>query len=144
MNIRVDTGAADLTPSPAGELQLILTLCVDDAEKLWNAAVQRCAQVAEGLTLDEIVETIGPREDPSIEDCIKMLALSSTLAGCTIADILICQAGQKAAAAETAAMENSEAHSESPPAQKIEVPHIFNHRAFNAIHGTCGAFHGIS
>jgi hypothetical protein len=87
MTVRANAGASDVTLYATGEIQLSLTLSVDDPGALWNAAMQCCAQGPDGMTLDDIIEMIGPREDPSVEDCIKMLALSSSFSGCAMTDI---------------------------------------------------------
>lgn len=142
MTIRVDTGDAHATPHVAGEIQLVLTFSVDDAERLWDAAALRCTQVSDELTLADIIETIGPREDPSLEDCIKILTLAPGLAGCTISSILVRQAQARKMMA-IAEIESRESLPEAAPAPIIELPHLYNHLPFNPKPGTGGAFHGI-
>ncbi|WP_380874008.1 hypothetical protein [Sphingomonas sp. DBB INV C78] len=58
---------------------------MDDVTALWNAAARRCAETP-GLTLADIEDMIGPREDPSVEDCLTMLTLPSSIAGCHMVD----------------------------------------------------------
>jgi hypothetical protein len=65
-----------------------LTLKVDDAEKLWIAAAER-ALASPGMTLADVLDTIGPREDPSISDCIAMLAAPADLPGCLLDDFAV-------------------------------------------------------
>lgn len=60
-----------------------LTLTVDDARALWSAAADR-ALAAPGMTLADVLDTIGPREDPAIAECIAMLAGPAKIAGCDL------------------------------------------------------------
>lgn len=60
-----------------------LTLTVEDARALWSAAADR-GLAAPGMTLADVLDTIGPREDPSIADCIAMLASPGAIAGCAL------------------------------------------------------------
>ncbi len=59
------------------------TLGVADLGALWNAAAERALQ-APGMTLADVLDTIGPREDPSIADCIAMLTAPVGLPGCAV------------------------------------------------------------
>ncbi|WP_298675572.1 hypothetical protein [uncultured Sphingomonas sp.] len=61
-----------------------IELNVSNAEALWQAAARRALSSAIGLTPADVEDTIGPREAPSIADCIAMLIPPSDLAGCTI------------------------------------------------------------
>ncbi|RJF85751.1 hypothetical protein [Sphingomonas cavernae] len=70
-----------------------MKLVVDDAGELWNLAAKRCLD----WTSDEIDETIGPREDPSIEDCLAMVALPAPIAGCRMIDVALRKAGRPGA-----------------------------------------------
>jgi hypothetical protein len=81
-----------------------LTLTVEDARALWSAAADR-GLAAPGMTLSDVLDTIGPREDPSIADCIAMLTSPGAIAGCALesfdvieneADILSAQVIQMA------------------------------------------------
>jgi hypothetical protein len=56
----------------SGSFTVALTLTVADARALWSAAADR-ALAAPGMTLADVLDTIGPREDPSIADCIALL-----------------------------------------------------------------------
>lgn len=60
-----------------------LTLTVEDARALWSAAADR-ALAAPGMTLVDVLDTIGPREDPAIAECIAMLAAPAALPGCVL------------------------------------------------------------
>ena len=60
-----------------------LTLAVEDAQALWAAAADR-ALASPGMTLSDVLDTIGPREDPSIADCIAMLTAPAAVPGCAL------------------------------------------------------------
>jgi len=64
-----------------------LTLDVADVQALWTAAAERALQ-APGMTLGDVLDTIGPREDPSVADCLALLAIP-TLPGCALDDLRI-------------------------------------------------------
>lgn len=61
-----------------------VTLNVNDADALWQMAAQRALASPIGLTLADVEDTIGPREAPSIADCIALLLSPADLAGCTL------------------------------------------------------------
>jgi len=63
--------------------QVTLTLSVSDAGALWAAAANRGLTVP-GATIEDLEDVIGPREDPSIEACIAMLAGPTAVAGCAL------------------------------------------------------------
>lgn len=65
-----------------------LTLNVEDAHALWAAAAEKALQ-APGMTLSDVLDTLGPREDPSIADCIAMLTAPTAIAGCALDDFSI-------------------------------------------------------
>jgi len=67
----------------SGSYTVSLTLTVDDVRALWSAAADR-ALAAPGMTLADVLDTIGPREDPSIADCIAMLTSPAGIAGCAL------------------------------------------------------------
>lgn len=67
------------------QYQLTLMLTVTSATVLWEAAARRCTAIP-GLSPDDIEEMIGPRCDPSIEDCLLTLALPANIAGCDLDD----------------------------------------------------------
>lgn len=62
-----------------------LRLRVDSPAQLWQAAALRCLSQAD-LSPDEVEDLIGPIEDPSIADCLMLLALPERLPGCTRLD----------------------------------------------------------
>lgn len=67
----------------AASYTVSLTLTVEDARALWAAAADR-ALAAPGMTLADVLDTIGPREDPSIAECIAMLTAPAALPGCAL------------------------------------------------------------
>lgn len=62
-----------------------LRLRVDAPAQLWQAAALRCLSQTD-LSREEVEDLIGPIEDPSIADCLMMLALPERLPGCTRLD----------------------------------------------------------
>lgn len=62
-----------------------LKLRVDSASQLWQAAALRCLSQAD-LSQDEVEDLIGPADDPSIADCLMLLALPERLPGCARLD----------------------------------------------------------
>ncbi len=79
---------AEQTQADANEYRVTLTLSVADAQALWTAAAERALQ-APGMTLGDVLDTLGPREDPSIADCIAMLAVPNAIPGCSLEDARI-------------------------------------------------------
>jgi hypothetical protein len=64
-----------------------LMLNVEDAHALWAAAAEKALQA--GMALSDALDTIGPREDPSIADCIAMLTAPTAIAGCALDDFSV-------------------------------------------------------
>lgn len=73
------------TSGTGAAFTVTLTLNVEDARALWNAAAEKALQ-APGMTLADVLDTIGPREDPSIADCIAMLTAPAAIPGCALDD----------------------------------------------------------
>lgn len=67
------------------EYSFSLRLRVDSSQQLWQAAASRCRSQSD-LSQDDIEEMIGPIEDPSIADCLMIMALPERLPGCTRLD----------------------------------------------------------
>jgi hypothetical protein len=67
-----------------------ISIAVDviNARALWNAALSR-GLMAPGATFEDVVDTIGPCDDPAIADCLAMLALPADLKGCSVEDFAI-------------------------------------------------------
>lgn len=80
----------DVSNAPAAKaaFTVTLTLTVEDAHALWTAAAEKALQ-APGMTLSDVLDTLGPREDPSIADCIAMLVVPAGVAGCALDDFSV-------------------------------------------------------
>ena len=81
MNLR-DVSSASASTGTA--FTVTLTLNVEDAQALWSAAADKALQA--GMALADVLDTIGPREDPAIADCIAMLTAPAAVAGCVLDD----------------------------------------------------------
>ncbi|WP_332802924.1 hypothetical protein [Sphingomonas sp. RT2P30] len=73
---------------PQPEFRISLTLAVSDAQALWTAAAAKMLG-SPGMTLDDVLDVIGPREDPSITECVAAIANPATLPGCVLDDFWI-------------------------------------------------------
>lgn len=88
---------------------LTLSLSVEDDAALWQAAAA-LAMAAPGMTIDDVAETIGPREAPNVGDCLALLLEPERFAGCAIQSLDLFRPGASPAAtralapAETAAV----------------------------------------
>lgn len=68
--------------------RISIAIDVVNPRALWNAALSR-GLMAPGATFEDVVDTIGPSDDPAIVDCLAMLALPADLKGCSIEDFTI-------------------------------------------------------
>lgn len=75
-----------LDPQP--EYRINVTLAVSDLAALWSAAAAR-GLAAPGMTIENVLDTIGPREAPCVKDCIAMLVMPMAVAGCAVDDFWI-------------------------------------------------------
>lgn len=66
----------------APKCDIALTVAVPDPTRLWEEAMSHLRNA--GLDLQEILETIGDRSDPQIEDCLAVLLLPDRIAGCDL------------------------------------------------------------
>ena len=76
----------DLRHKPANTdstFMVTLTLTVEDVKALWSAAADR-ALAAPGMTIADVLDTIGPREDPAIAECLSMLTAPTRIPGCAL------------------------------------------------------------
>lgn len=78
----------DLTARPQPAFRISLTLAVSDVQALWTAAAAKML-CASGMTLDDVLDVIGPREDPSISECVAAIANPAVLPGCVLDDFWI-------------------------------------------------------
>lgn len=65
------------------EFEFTLKLRVECPNALWKAAANHCTSIFD-YSKDDLIDLIGPSEDPSIEDCLMVLALPAKMAGCTM------------------------------------------------------------
>ncbi|WP_395391282.1 hypothetical protein WBP07_12045 [Novosphingobium sp. BL-8A] len=85
------------------EYQFSLKLRVDSPGKLWQAAALRC-MAQPGICEEDVIDMIGPSDDPSIADCLMVLALPEHLPGCTRLDVALDDQGGDFLPGQTAAM----------------------------------------
>jgi hypothetical protein len=78
----------DTSARPQPEFRISLTLAVTDAQALWTAAAAKLL-CSPGMSLDDVLDVIGPREDPSIIDCVALMAKPIALPGCMLDDFWI-------------------------------------------------------
>lgn len=65
------------------QLRVALTFSVSDREKLWDAAAER-GLASPGMEIEDIIDVIGPREDPSLVECLAMLVQPAPTPGCLL------------------------------------------------------------
>lgn len=85
------TRPADAPCSSTGQqpqYRISLTLAVSDARALWTAAAARLL-AAPCMVMDDVIDVIGPCDDPSISECISAIAKPDALAGCALDDFWI-------------------------------------------------------
>ena len=70
------------------EYRISITLAVNDVSRLWSAAAAK-AMTAPGMRIEDVLDTIGPREAPSVRDCIAMLTAPGAVPGCCVDDFWI-------------------------------------------------------
>lgn len=85
---RDDGNAFEAAHRPQPQHRVSLTVAVVDPQALWAAAVRKLI-LTSGMTLDDILGTIGPQEDPDLGDCIAALTQPSSIPGCIVDDFWI-------------------------------------------------------
>jgi len=85
---RNQTRSTNWRDRPQPEYRVSLTLAVNDPQALWAAAAARLL-CAPDMTLGDVLDVIGPREDPSMTDCIATMAKPTAIAGCMLDDFWI-------------------------------------------------------
>jgi len=65
-----------------------LRIEVTDPAALWSAAAAR-ALAAPGTTINDVIDTLGPREDPHIGDCLLMLMLPGSIDGAVVTGVQV-------------------------------------------------------
>ncbi|MDF0541145.1 hypothetical protein PX699_02220 [Sphingobium sp. H39-3-25] len=66
----------------SAKFHFTLQLEVNCPTTLWHAAAIRCLKQG-NISVDELIDLIGPLEDPSLSDCVMAMALPDTIPGCT-------------------------------------------------------------
>jgi hypothetical protein len=79
---------ATIAPDVQPAYRVSLTIAVTDPEALWFAAFIKGLGGSDGAVTD-ITDVIGPAADPSIRDCIAMLAMPGAIPGCHFDDFWI-------------------------------------------------------
>ena len=70
------------------EYRITITLAVNDVARLWSAAAAK-AMSAPGMRIEDVLDTIGPREAPSVRDCLAMLTVPGAIPGACVDDFWI-------------------------------------------------------
>jgi hypothetical protein len=78
-------GSASTASCTQPAFRIELSLTVADAAALWNAAFAAGLETP-GASRDDLVQVIGPAEDPDLAACLAMLAAPAGLAGCELDD----------------------------------------------------------
>lgn len=89
-----------------GAYRISLTVSVDDVDALWAAAAAKALGMP-GMTLEDVYDVLGPREDPAIADCLSMLAAPPRMPGCTLEDFAVERLADVASARRPAARPSS-------------------------------------
>lgn len=79
----IEAGAECSGTNPCEDVRVTLAFTVRDREILWDAAAA-VGLSAPGASLSDVIDVIGPREDPSVADCIAMLARPAAMPGCEL------------------------------------------------------------
>ena len=115
-------GAIAETRNSPGHYRVTLDISVEDVTALWAAAAEICLRDG-GLTPDEVDETIGPREDPSIPDCLTMIALPARLAGSRIVDFTLDEMDAPRSISDAGVLNHETAHSPCCPVRAASFRH---------------------
>lgn len=90
------SGNGDMTSS--GRYDVSMRLSVRDPGLLWRMAAAKMLSIG-GFAEEDVVDVLGPMEDPSIIDCIVMLVGPCDLGGCCFEDFAIAPVGAVAGVA---------------------------------------------
>ena len=91
---------ASLAAFAQSAYRIELSLNVTDAAALWQAAFDKGLSSL-AASRDDLVEMIGPAEDPDLGACLTLLTLPSAIPGCALEDFDLVE--QRAAAEPRAA-----------------------------------------
>lgn len=83
--------------APSSAYRVSVTLTVEDVGALWAAAASRLLS-APGITHEDVIDTIGPRQDPLIAECLATLTAPAAIPGCTLEDYAVAETHQLCAA----------------------------------------------
>lgn len=64
--------------------QIVLDVIVSDTTALWSAAAGQALGCVR-MTIGDVIDTLGPREDPDVAACLAMMVDPARFAGCTVA-----------------------------------------------------------
>lgn len=80
--------ATDASPVSDQEFEFTLKIRVECLKSLWQAAAVHCMSQYNDST-DDLIDLIGPQEDPSIEDCLMALVLPERVSGCVMLNAVL-------------------------------------------------------
>lgn len=85
-----DHGARGASAGAAvqGRYRLELSISVRDARSLWAAAAAKALAIGL-MSMEDVEDTLGPVEDPSITDCLALLAEPAPMPGCSLAGFVV-------------------------------------------------------
>ena len=70
------------------EYRISVTLSVGNVGRLWAAAAAKALGMPD-MTLEDVLDLLGPREDPEIAECLAMLTAPAAVAGCALGDFSV-------------------------------------------------------
>lgn len=148
MEFNAKTADGSTIPEAVADVfQCTLTLSVENAALLWDSAADIFMASGDEVTLDDIVDTIGPREDPNIADCLTTVMTGIVPQGCAVNDIYLMN---NALASDWKSAETSSGHDALlDVVQPIEVPEHYSHVLPAAggalsLHCAIGGYHAPS
>jgi len=71
--------------SDTDTVEITLSISVHNRSMLWDAAVMK-ALSASSLRIGDLIDVIGPREDPCVAECIAILTQPAEIPGCALED----------------------------------------------------------
>lgn len=80
---RIRSAATSVPLADTADYRVEFSLQLRDARSLWAAAAAKALTIGL-MTLEDVEATLGPSEDPSVEDCIALLVEPLPVPGCTL------------------------------------------------------------
>ena len=77
--------AAARSDNDAERIQVTFSVSVFDQRTLWDSAVMKALSTS-SLRIGDLINVIGPREDPHLAECIASLAQPAEIPGCALED----------------------------------------------------------